>query len=182
MAELVEVVHIGADRCAVSRRRAWNDGRLVRGGGVGSVDADRIADDETILVETFFGSEEDEARYWDPASGSVLAHSVVRWRGTSEAVSCGRFMLDEFAPSEELPGATLFVQFVCRGLALDPDAGFEVDLRLLNGRPVDVHEEVSEISTEPEFVVSGNADEIFTWCAGAWCPRLRRCGRPRPGP
>lgn len=172
MVELVEVIHVGTGRSAVSRRRAWSNGRLVSGDSVGSVDVDRIADDETILVETCFGSEEDEARYWDPASGAVLADSVIRWRGTSEPVSCGRFMLDEFAPSEELPGATFFVRFVCRGLALDPGAGFEVDLRLLNGRPVDVHEEVSEISAEPEFVVSGNADEIFTWCAGAWLPEL----------
>lgn len=60
-----------------------------------------------------------------------------------------------------------------QGLALDPGAGFEVDLRLLNGRPVDVEEADSAIPDEPEFVVSGNADEIFTWCAGlAWLPEL----------
>ena len=173
MTELVEVVHVGLGRGAVSRERAWSEGRLVSGGVVESVGGDRIVDGVTIVVETYFGSDEEAARFWDPVSGAVLADSVVRWRGVSERVSCGRFMLDEFAPREELPGATFFVRFVCRGLALDPSVGFEVDLRLLNGRPVDAGEEDSGIPAEPEFVVSGNADEIFTWCAGlAWLPEL----------
>ena len=172
MTELVEIVHIGAGPCAVSRQRAWSNGRLLDGGGVASVDVDCAADGAAVLVETFFGSEEEESLYWDPGSGAVLADSVVSWRGVSERVSCGRLMLDEFAPSQELPGATLFARFVCRGLALDPDAGFEVDLRLLNGRPVDVEETDSAIPDEPELVVSGNADDIFTWCTGAWMPDL----------
>ena len=172
MTELFEIVHIGAGRCAVSRRRAWSDGRLLDGGGVESVDVDCAVDGETILVETFFGSEEKESLYWDPGSGAVLEDSVVRWPGTSERVSCGRLMLNEFAPSQELPGATFFLRFVCRGLALDPGAGFEVDLRLVNGRPVDVDEADPAIPEEPELVVSGNADDIFMFSAGAWLPEL----------
>ena len=71
------------------------------------------------MVVTFFESEEEEEEslYWDPRSGAVLAESVVHWRGMSERVWCGRFMLDEFAPSRELPGATFFARFVCRGMA-----------------------------------------------------------------
>ena len=172
MPELVEIVQIGAGPCAVSRRRAWSDGRLLEGGRVGSVNVDCAAGGEAILVETFFESEEEESLYWHPGSGAVLADSVVSWRGMSERVSCGRVMLDEFAPSQELPGATFFARLVCRGLALDPSAGFEVDLRLLNGRPVDVEQADSAIPEEPEVVVSGNADEIFTFCAGAWLPEL----------
>lgn len=135
-------------------------------GRVENVDVDRAADGEAILVETFFEGREEESRYWDSGSGAVLAESVVRWRGMSERVSFGRFMLDEFAPSEELPDATFFARFVCRGLALDPDAGLEVDVRLLNGRPVGVEAADSAVPVEPELVVSGNADEVFTWCAG----------------
>ena len=172
MAELVEVVHVGAGRCAVSRRRAWRGGRLLDGCGGESVDVDCAADGETIVVETFFGSDEEESLYWDPGSGAVLADSVISWRGMSDRISCRRSMLDEFAPSEELPGATLFARFVCRGLALDPDAGFEVDLRLMNGRPVDAEEADSAIPEEPELVVSGNADDVFMLCAGAWLPEL----------
>lgn len=118
------------------------------------------------MVETFFGSREEELLYWNPGSGAVLSESVVRWCGMSERVSCGRFMLDEFAPSQELPGATFFARFVCRGLALDPAAGFEVDLRLLNGRPIGAQEAGAAIPAEPELEVSGNADEMFAWCGG----------------
>lgn len=123
MTELVEIVHVRPDRCAVSRRRAWSDGRLVSGGVVESVDVDRSAGSETILVETSFGSRKDESLYWDPGSGAALAESAVRWRGMSERVSCGRFMLNEFAPSQELPGATFFVRFVCRGWRWIPAQG-----------------------------------------------------------
>ena len=178
MPELVEIVQIGAGPGAVSHERVWSNGRLVRDGlvsscAVKSVNIDRAADGETILVETFFGSEEEESLYWDPGSGAVLADSVVSWRGMSERVSCGRLMLDEFAPSQELPGATLFARLVCRGLALDPGAGFEVDLRLLNGRPIDADVD-SAMPEEPELVISGNADDVFMWCAGAWVPELLR--------
>ena len=173
MTAVVEIVHVGAGPDAVSRRRTWSDGRLVRGDLSRDVGADRIADREAMQVETYFGSDAEESRYWDPGSRSVLAESVVRWRGKSERVRCGRFMLDEFAPSQELPGATFFVRFVCRGLALDPGAAFEVDLRVVNGRPVDVGLVDSAAPTEPEVVLSGDADEIFMWCAGlAWLPEL----------
>lgn len=177
MLELIEIVHIGAGPCAVSHERVWSSGRLVSSCAVESANIDRVASGEAILVETFFGSHEEESLYWDPGSGAVLADSVVSWRGVSERVSCGRSMLDEFAPSQELPGATLFARLVCRGLALDPGAGFEVDLRLLNGRPVDVEQADSAIPEEPELVVSGNADDIFRWCAGAWLPELLRLDR-----
>lgn len=178
MPELVEIVRIGADSCAVFDRRVWSNGRIVSDGlvsscAVESAHIDRVAYGETILVEALFGSDEEESLYWDPGSGAVLADSVVSWGGMSERVACGRSMLDEFAPSTELPGATFFVRFVCRGLALDPDAGFEVDLRLLDGRLVAVDEADSAAPAEPEVVVSGRADEIFTWCAGlAWLPEL----------
>ena len=166
MTELVEIVHVGSGRCRVSRRRAWSDGRLVDDSRIENIDVDRIVDADTVLVETFFGSREEESLYWDSRSGAVLAESVVRWRGMSERVSCGRLMLDEFAPSHELPGATFFARLICRGMALDPNAGFEVDLRLLNGRPVGVEERDSTVPAEPEVVVSGNTDEMFTWSAG----------------
>ena len=61
MPELVEIVQIGAGPCALSHRRAWSDGRLVGDSVSDRVDIDRVADGETILVETFFGSEEEEA-------------------------------------------------------------------------------------------------------------------------
>lgn len=170
---LVEIIHVGSGGCTLSRQRVWSDGGLVNSGRVGSDGLDRLREGETILIETFFESEEEESLYWDRGSGVVLADSVVHWRGVSEQVSCRRSMLDEFAPCGELPDATFFVRFVCRGLALNPDAELGVDLRLLNGRPVDAEEAHSAIPTEPEFVISGKADEIFTWCAGlAWLPEL----------
>ena len=159
----VEVIHTGSGSQRVSKRRLWWDNELAA--TVENVpDVASVAED-AVVVETVFESREAEMAYWDAGSGAVLPRCRILVGGEWVGFTAGRSMLDEYAPEAGLPAATLFARLRCSGLAIDPRAVFEIDLRLEDGRPAGSG--CRWLPSDPEVVVSGSVDDLVAWCIGA---------------
>ena len=160
----VEVVHVGRGAGRESKRRLWFDNELVAVDRL-SGDTAAMANGNVLVIESVFDGRDTESAYWDNDSGIVLPESRVRLGGQWTRFSPGRSMLDEYAPAAGLPAATLFARFACSGLAIDPGAVFEIDLRLVDGKPVTGAR--ARLPDRPELVLAGSVEELLEWCAGS---------------
>ena len=160
---LVEVVHTGTAVVQPPKHRLWSNGELL---ATGSSDVEPGFDcDGACVVESYFDTRDAELVYWDPAAGSALTQASVDWGQGSAWWSVDRRMFDAYAPVDGVPDATFFARIQMLGLALDPTAPLEIDVRLEDGFPVG-GEEQTRAPASPEVVINGRADEVLAWCTG----------------
>ena len=161
--DLVEIVHTGSAVAQSSKRRLWANEKLL---ATEHCDAEHGSDyDGVCVVESHFDSRDAELVYWDRASGSVLTQASVDWGSGRAWWSADRRMFDAYAPVDGVPDATFFARIQMLGLALDPTAPLEIDIRLEAGLLIG-GEERTRAPASPEVVITGRADEVLAWCAG----------------